>query len=229
MSIYTNVEWMKVDDHGATSGNGYVTHECLGRYKGRVQRRGYTTITTETSPAESAVIEFIQLPLSEYVTFDEVSYNATSEGGQITITGKTNAPRLGFELTVDQYSIGSLPTYFSIQPEGALTPTGNQDVSGQEFSGDPGATKEIAFTIVIEIDQNDTLDSRYCTLTATGSDGVTASANIIQSSGSSYIYLDEEGVTNKTIAFSAEGQSGGASSVDVEILSNDDWEVNVHS
>ena len=225
-----NNPWMSVDDHGATTGNGYLTHTCLGPYKGRVQRRGYTTVTVDDDSENppSAQIEFIQLPLAEYITFDQVSYAATAAGGQITITGKTNAPRLDFALTVDADGIGTLPTYFSIQPAGDITPTGNQAVSGQTFAGDPGATKEIAFTIVITIAANTTISSRYCTLTATGSTGVTGQTNIIQAAGSSYIYVDTTGTTSKTITFGANGQSNGSSSVDVNVLSNDDWEVSVH-
>ena len=157
-----------------------------------------------------------------------MSYAATAAGGQITITGRTNSPRLDFALTVDADGIGTLPTYFSIQPAGDITPTGNQTVIGQTFAGDPGATKEIAFTIVITIAANTTISSRYCTLTATGSTGVTGSTNIIQAAGESYIYVDTTGTTSKTITFGANGQSNGSSSVDVDVLSNDDWEVSVH-
>lgn len=218
---------MAVDDHGATVGNGYVTHTCQGAYKGRVQRTGYTTITTVETTPKTATVEFIQLPLSEYVTFDQVSYAATAAGGQITITGKTNAPRLDFALTVDADGIGTLPTYFSILVGGQTT--GNQAVSGQTFTNDPGATQEIAFTIVVTIAENTTISSRYCTLTATGSTGVTGSCNIIQAAGESYLWLDEEDQTSVTIQFDAAGQSGGSSSVDVDVLCNETWEVDVHS
>lgn len=217
---------MTVDDHGATTGNGYVTHTCQSNYKGRVQRTGYTTITTVETTPKTATVEFIQLPLSEYVTFDQVSYNATAAGGQITITGKTNAPRLDFALTTDANSIGTLPTYFSISFGGNTT--GNQAVSGQTFANDPGATQEIAFTIVVTIAANTTISSRYCTLTATGSQGVTGSCNIIQAACESYLWVDEEGTSSKIITFSSAGYSNGQASVDVDVLSNDNWEVNVH-
>lgn len=217
---------MTVDDHGATSGNGYVTHICQGVYKGRLQRTGYTTITTiETNP-KTATVEFIQLPKPEYVQFNQASYQATAAGGQITITGKTNSPRLDFALTVDADSIGTLPTYFSINFGGQTI--GNQSVSGQTFANDPGATQEIAFTIVVTIAANATMNSRYCTLMATGSQGVTGSCNIIQAAGDSYLWLDDEGTSSKIITFSAAGYSDGQASVDVDVLSNDNWEVNVH-
>lgn len=226
MSVYTDVSWMTVDDHGATTGNGYVTHTCQGEYKGRVQRTGYTTISTIETTPKTATVEFIQLAKPEYVEFDQPSYAATAAGGQITITGKTNSPRLDFALTVDADGIGTLPTYFSIVV-GSQT-TGNQAVSGQTFANDPGATQVIAFTIVITIAANDTISSRYCTLTATGSVGVTGQTNIIQAAGESYLWVDQTGTSSKTITFSAAGLSGGSSSVDVDVLCNETWEVDVH-
>lgn len=227
MSTYTNVPWMTVNDHNARSGNGYVTHTCEEAYKGRVQRQGYTTISTDEETPDSAIVNFIQLPKPEYIIFDQVSYNATAAGGQITITGRTNAPRLDFALTTDAKSIGSLPTYFSIQPDGDVSPTGNQAVSGQTFTGDPGATKEIAFTIVVTIAANTTINQRYCTLTATGSTGVTGSVNIIQAAAASFINLTSSHLDQVTITFDNKGMSGGSSSVDVDVFSNDDWNITV--
>ena len=220
MSVYTDVSWMTVDDHGATTGNGYVTHTCQGNYKGRVQRTGYTTITTVETTPKTATVEFIQLPMSEYVRFDQISYEATAAGGQITITGRTNSTSLAFSLT-DANSMGTLPATFSIVVGG--TTTGNQAVSGQTFANDPGATQEIAFTIVVTIAANSSISSRYCTLTATAAND-TASCNIIQAAGDSYIWVDEVGTSSTTITFGAEGSRGY---VDVEVYSNTSWEIEV--
>lgn len=217
--IYDDVDWMTVDDHDATTGNGYVTHVCQGGYKGRVQRRGHTTITTEDASPKTMEVDFVQLPLDEYVTFDQLSYAATKDGGNITITGKTNSPRLGFVLTDDADGICTLPQYFSIQPEGDLSPTTNQYVSGQVFDGDPGATKEIAFTIVVTISSNTDTNSRACRIVAIGSNDVTAETYVNQEEGESYIYVDTDGTTSKTISFAA----ANAQPVSVDVLSNDTW------
>jgi hypothetical protein len=215
---------MTVDDHGATTGNGYVTHTCQSEYKGREQRTGYTTISTIETTPKTATVEFIQLGKTEYVEFDSATYNATAAGGQITITGRTNSTSLAFALT-DANSMGTLPATFSIVVGG--TTTGNQAVSGQTFANDPGATQEIAFTIVVTIAANSSISSRYCTLTATAAND-TDSCNIIQAAGESYLWVDEENTTSKTITFSAAGLSGSSSSVDVDVLCNETWEVDVH-
>jgi hypothetical protein len=215
---------MTVDDHGATTGNGYVTHTCQSEYKGREQRTGYTTISTIETTPKTATVEFIQLGHEEYIQFDAPSYNAMAAAGNVIITGKTNAPRLDFALTVNQGSMGEVQEYFSI--DGGTTY--DQDSSGQVFVGDPGATGEISFTIIVEVAANSSTSSRYCTLTATGSQGVTKSCNIIQAAGESYLWVDEENTTSKTITFSASGLSGSSSSVDVDVLCNETWEVDVH-
>lgn len=226
MTTYTTVSWMTVDDHGATTGNGYVTHTCEGGYKGRVQRRGYTTITTSEATPKSVNVEFIQSAKSEYVAFDQKSYAVTKTGGTVTITGKTNAPRLGFVLTDDTDDICTLPTYFSILPEGASSPTTNQAVSGQEFTNDPGATKEIAFTIEVTIAANADTKQRACRIVAVGSDGIYDDTYVNQEEGESYVYVDAMNTTSKTVTFNAAGTSGGLGfSVDVEVLSNDHWDV----
>lgn len=223
MSTYTNVSWMTVDDHGATNGNGYVTHTCQGNYKGREQRVGYTTITTVETTPKTATVEFIQLGKNEYVEFDSYTYNADAEGDTVTITGRTNSTSLAFAITVDANSIGEVQEYFSIDGGSHY----NQNSSGQTFANDPGATGEITFTINIEIAANSSISSRYCTLTATAAND-SDSCNIIQAAGDSYLWVDTVNTTSKTITFSAAGQSGGSSSVDVDVLCNENWEVDVH-
>lgn len=174
--IYDNIGWVEVDDHDTTEGNGYATH-TIEPYKGRVQRNGYTTITKDET---TKYVEIIQLPMPEYVKFDQVVYSASSKGEQVAITGKTNAPRLAFSIENDSAGMATLPDYFDIQPDGDVSPTEEQDVSGQEFDEDPGASKEIAFEIVVTISANDAEDGRRCTLVAVGTEGVRAVADIVQ-------------------------------------------------
>lgn len=221
MSVYTDVSWMTVDDHDATTGNGYVTH-TPAPYTGRVQRSGYTTITTVSTPSDSAIVSFVQLPQAEYVRFDNATYQAGHNGGTVTLTGKTNAPRLDFALVNDGDGIATLPQYFSITV-GSQT-TGNQAVSGQTFANDPGASGEFSFSITIQIAANATMSQRYCMVRATGSTGVTGTATILQAATTSYINLGDEHESEVTLTFGAEGSRG---SVDVDVYSNDTWTIEV--
>lgn len=212
---------MTVDDHDVTTGNGYVSHTAAP-YTGRVQRSGYTTVTTVTSPSDSANIIFVQLPKTEFVSFDQASYSTGSTAGSVTLTGKTNSPRLDFAIFNDPSSIGTLPQYFSITVNG--TTTGNQAVSGQIIANDPGADAEFSFSITISIAANSTLSQRYCMVRATGSTGVTGTTTIIQGATTSYINLGDEHESSVTLTIAAAGSRG---TVDVDVYSNDSWTVTV--
>lgn len=215
--ITDNVDWMDVEDNGATTGNGYAQHECEGGYKGRAQREGYTEIVIEKETPKTRYANFIQLGHAEYVTFDQPSYSADEDGEVVTITGKTNAPRLSFAL-IEGKGFAELPATFSITPEGGEAVT-DQDVNGQVFVNDPGASAEIAFSISVTVAENTTIDTKQCTLVATGSDGVTGQTNIVQEGADNYIYVEEDGHTTASVSFPALPLS----SQDVNVLSNDDW------
>ena len=221
MSTYTNVPWMTVDDHGATTGNGYLTHTCAGGYKGRLDREGYTTVTTDTTPELTAKVRFVQLGNPEYLSFDGSGSGVASTGGSVTITGKTNSSSLAFALTTNQGTMASLASTFSITVDG--TTTSGQTSSGQTFVGDPGAENEIAFTILVSIAANTSMTTRRCVLTVTSASGLTDTYEMIQLGGESYINLTSSHLSSTTVTFSANGQSGGSTSVDVDINSNDDW------
>lgn len=238
MSEYTNVSWITVDDHDDTEGDGYVTH-TTSPFTGRVQRSGYTTITTASDPAESANIVFMQMPKKEYVSFDEVSYSVNATGGTVTITGKTNSPRLGFTKVRGaqnddshnyqesdppnlQPGMATLPQYFSITV-GSQT-IGNQAVSGQIFANDPGATAEFSFSITVTVDGNMGLSQRYCVIQATGTSGVTAAVSIIQAAGASYINVGENHSSEAVLTFNADGYRN---TIDVDVYSNDNWTIDV--
>ena len=214
---------MDVDDHGQTTGSGYVTHVCQGGYKGRVERRGHTTIATNDESPVEKIVEFLQLAEKEYVKFDEPSYSVDGNNDQITITGRTNSPRLAFMLQKAE-GMCELPEYFEITVDGQTT--SNLDPEGQEFQGDPGASGEIEFEIIITIDANDDVAERTCTIFAEGSKGVVATADIIQGAGASYVKFDGD-TTTKTVTFDAKGLSDGETDVDINIHSNDDWTIEV--
>lgn len=218
-------KWITIDDHEATTGNGYVTITCEGGYKGRVERTGHVTVTVlkQNNETDSEDKDFIQLPMPEYVAFDQARYDVTEAGGQVTITGKTNAPRLGFAISNDAKSICTLPNYFSIQPEGELSPTGNQDVEGQVFYGDPGASVEIVFSIVVTIAANETIAGRDCTIVATGSEGVSESTAIVQEAKESYIDVTNNHLATTEVVFGANTLCNGEKYVVVDVYSNDNW------
>jgi hypothetical protein len=221
--ITDNVDWMDVEDHGASTGNGYAPHTCDGGYKGREQREGYTTIVTDEDTPKTEYVNFIQLGRGEYVVFDEAQYAVVEEGQtDLYISGKTNSPSLAFSVNG---AFVELPTTFNIVVDGVETY--NQDTGGQVFADDPGATQEFAFNIEVDVSENTNLGQRSCILTATGSAGVTATTEIVQEGGLSYINVTDSHLATTTVTFDHNGESGGEKSVDVNVYSNDNWSVDL--
>lgn len=219
--ITDNVDWMDVEDHGASTGNGYAPHTCDGGYKGREQREGYTTIVTDEDTPKTEYVNFIQLGRGEYVVFDEAQYAVAKEvRNDLYISGKTNAPRLAFSVNG---AFVRLPATFNIVVGGVET--NNQDTGGQVFADDPGATQEFSFNIEVDVLENTTLGQRSCILTATGSTGVTATTEIVQEGGSSYINVTDSHLATTIVTFDHNGDSDGEKSVDVDVYSNDNWRV----
>ena len=58
---------------------------------------------------------------------------------------------------------------------------------------------------------------------------MTGTTNIIQAANDSYIDLTSSHLSSTTVTFGADGKSGGSTSVDVDVYSNDDWEVTVEA
>jgi hypothetical protein len=216
---------MTVDDHDDTTGEGFITHVCADTYNGRVERRGFTTITT-TDNAATARIEFVQLPRPLYIEFDQALYTIGADGGSVHITGRTNAASIAF--TSGEAS--SLPTYFSAETESGTQLT-NLNPSATTFADDPGKDEEIAFAIDIAVDSNSVLLSRSIPLTVavegTSQDSTSAQVQIVQSAGASYINLTSSHTSTATVVFAADGTIEGETSVDIDIYSNDNWTVTV--
>lgn len=220
--ITDNVDWMDVEDNGASTGNGYAAHTCEGGYKGRAQREGYTTIVTDEETPKTGYANFIQLAKPEYVVFDQVQYSVDEEGQtDLYISGKTNAPRLGFSVNG---TFVELPSTFNIVVGENPEITG-QDTDGQVFADDPGATQEFSFNIEVDVLENTTLGQRSCTLNAIGSEGVMDTTEIVQAGGSSHIDVTDSHLATTTVTFDHTGKSDGNDSVDVNVYSNDNWSI----
>lgn len=227
----TTPSWAQVDDHDATTGNGYVTVTCDGGYKGRTQRTCYATIQTTGQTQLSAVINIIQSAEVEYITFDHAIYTKSDSGDSLLITGKTNAPKLAFSITdMVGGTFVTLPTYFTLKRNGVTVYNNNAAVSGQVFSPDYGASEELTFEITVTVAANTTISSRSCRITATDSNNsVSGFADITQAAGSSYINLTSEHLQSTTVTFDADGlnEDDGESFANVGVNSNDNWNVSV--
>lgn len=186
------------------SGNGTIGNSS-NAHTGRVKREGIVTVTGSgvTTPATYKVI---QMPLAEFVSFDNgAEMSVAKDGGKVTITGKSNSTSLLFAWVGS--SDVNLPANY--------TAAGEVTVNGNAIEGDPGAVSQYEYNIEITLPANDDVDEVTRTLKVTANGGQSAQIAIKQSAGDAYLYVSPTEITIP--------QDGSA--VSVEVTSNTDWSV----
>lgn len=187
------------------SGNGQISNSA-NEHTGRVARQGTVTVQG-TGIEDPKTYSVIQTPKAEFVSFSNgAEMSADKEGGNLTISGKSNSEKLTFAFVGDSKDV-EIPA--SYKASGLTTD------NGVEISGDPGASAEYDFSIVLEIPENTTIDEVVRTLKVTSDGGQTSQIAIKQAAGDPYLTLDKEEITIP--------QAG--TSVAVNVSSNTTWTV----
>lgn len=202
------------------SGNSNETVNCTGtEHTGRVAR-SYAMTISATGPAPCTVTA-TQTPLAEFVTFASNTSSIGKEGGNLTITGRSNSTKLTF-------SLGDSPTLPITLPEN-YTANGVSTANGAAIKGDPGAVAAYDFSIVFSVPANTTISDRTATLNVADHGGTSAGAGqfhstvITQNAGDAYLYINKEDTTSASITL---GQKGGsANGASFNVLSNTDWTI----
>lgn len=186
-----------------TSGSGNGTVNVSGtKNTGRNSRSGILTYkATGVTDTEQTVT---QGGKAEYVTINNIS--APKTGGNVTITGKSNSSKLSFTLGAGDIVI-SLPATYTV---GGSTVNNNTAITG-----DPGATAEYEFSIVIAVPANATTAAKTRAIVVTADGGQTATSTISQPAGDPTLK-----VTPTTITLDADGTA-----VAVTVTSNTNWTV----
>jgi ABC-type Na+ efflux pump permease subunit len=140
----------------------------------------------------------------EYVSMGNVS--ASKEGGNVTITGKSNTLKLMFTLGTGSLEIELPATY---------TANGVQTSNGVAIAGDPGASAEYNFSIVIPVPENESVDALHRQVIATTNGGQSATSTITQTAGDPVMT-----VTPVAVSLDWEGNA-----VPSTVESNTEWEV----
>lgn len=191
------------------SGNGDKIVKVTGtNYEGRVQR----SITVQVATTGSEVVEQVvvnQKPVAEFVTIDETA-SVAKEGGKLTINGRSNSKILTFSLPVEGATLElTIPATYTANGDATA-------VSGEEITGDPGATGAYEFSIEFDgIPANETVGALTTTLTVTTENSQSDSCVITQNEGDPTLAVD----TN-TITLEADG-----SEQQLQITSNTDWTI----
>ena len=140
-------------------------------HTGRLKRT--TTVTAVVSGIDSArSYSVTQKSIQEFITIDKASFNVTAAGSVITITGKSNSPKIRYSLGSGNSIPISLPANY--------TANGTLTANGTAIPNDPGAKSEFPFSISITVPKN-TVGERIGKITLIGSsDSITQTVSITQ-------------------------------------------------
>lgn len=194
--------WLNVSPLSG-SGNGSVSVGTQEALTGRVSRN--TNITFRAGGTSDRPVSVTQSGKPEFVTI-QATATAVKAGGNVTISGKSNSKKLTFSLGTGDLVI-ELPSNFTA----ASASTAN----GANITGDPGASMEFDFSIIVAVGENETVDSFSKQIIVTDEGGHTATCNLTQAAGDAYLT-----VIPTSIELTWEGT---AQNVTVE--SNTSWEV----
>lgn len=189
------------------SGNGSIANSSNAAHTGRVARTGTVTVTAVGVDAP-VTYKVTQSPKAEFVSFDNGAEMAVSkEGGEVTVSGKSNASKLTFSWATKARVAGDVDIPTTYQANGVTTD------NGVEITGDPGATAEFPFSVTLNFPLNDTIKEIVKNLVATTTGSISAQIALKQAAGDAYLRVNPIEIT-----LTAEGTP-----VNVNIESNTSW------
>lgn len=183
------------------SGNATVNVSSNAPHTGRNVRTTVLTITAANVSEKTVAVT--QQGKPAYVDAQE---SATAEkGGQnVTISGKSNAAKLTFSLGTGTLNV-TLPSQY--------TAGGVKTNNGNAISGDPGASAEYDFSIVITVPANTGTSTLTRQIIVTDENGKTDTCLLTQTAGDATLTVSK---TSIELAYTGEA-------VSFDITSNTSW------
>ena len=183
------------------SGNATVNVSSSAAHTGRNVRTTVLTITAASVAAKT--VNVTQQGKPAYV--DAIDNAAAEKGGQnVTISGKSNAAKLTFSLGTGDLEI-TLPSQY--------TAGGVKTNNGTAISGDPGASAEYDFSIVITVPVNATIGELSRQIVVSDGDGNTDTCLLTQTAGDAMLVVSKTAIE---LAYTGEA-------VSFDITSNTSW------
>lgn len=194
--------WVKVNP-GSGSGNATVNVSSSAVHTGRNVRSTVLTITAANVEAKTVSVTQQGKP-----AFVDAQDNATAaKGGQtVTISGKANSAKLTFSLGTGNLEV-SLPSNY--MAGGVSTANGNA------ISGDPGASAEYDFSIVINVPENTSVGELTRQIIVTDENGKTDTCLLAQTAGDATLTVSKTAIE---LAYTGEA-------VSFEVMSNTSWAI----
>lgn len=186
------------------SGNKTVNVSSDGEHTGREARS--TTLTITAANVTPVNVTVNQAGKPAYVQNNSDTASAAKEGQNVTISGTANSKQLTFTLGTGDLSI-SLPSTYTAA---SLSTT-----NGAEISGDPGATQEYNWSIVITVAANSGVTELSRQIIVTDEGGNTDTCVLTQAAGSATLTVNK---TTIELDYQGTAQS-------FEVISNTSWTI----
>lgn len=187
------------------SGNKTVNVSSSAEHTGRNARSTILTITAAN--VDPKTVNVTQQGKPEFTNNNSDTATAGKAGQNVTISGISNSKKLTFSLGTGDLAI-SLPAKY--------TAGGVETNNGSEITGDPGATAQYNWSIVITVAENTTINSMSKQIIVTDEGGNTDTCVLTQAAGDAYLTVSKTAIELT--------YQGTAVSFDVE--SNTSWTIN---
>ena len=190
--------WVVVNPSSG-SGNKTVNVSSSSEHTGRNARN--TTLTITAANVEAKTVTVNQQGKPAYV---ESQDGATAQkGGQnVTISGKANSAKLTFSLGTGNLNVTLPNTY---------TAGGVSTSNGVEIVGDPGATAEYDWSIVLIVPENTTISELTKQIIVTDEGGNSDTCLLTQAAGNAYLTVSKTSIDltyqGTAVSFSVESNT----------------------
>lgn len=172
--------------------NGVVVSPSTGsgdttlQVKAETANRGNRVVQLASFEVEGAGVatkkQFVasHLPADEFIEFDNNNPAVDKGGGTITLTGKSNSPKITFSKGTGSIIKADIAAI-------KFTVNGATATSGTNISGDPGAKAKYSFRLTLAAAANETIESRTQQIIAKADGGQKATVTLNQTAGDPFI------------------------------------------
>ena len=174
--------WVVVNPSSG-SGNKTINVSSRAEHSGRNSRSTVLTITAAN--VEAKTVNVTQQGKPEFTNNNSDTATAAKGGQNVTISGVSNSKKLTFSLGTGDLNI-TLPTTY--------TAGGVSTDNGSNITGDPGATAQYNWSIVINVAENTTISSMSRQIVVTDEGGNTDTCVLAQASGDAYLTVSKSAI-----------------------------------
>lgn len=191
------------------SGKGNATLSNTGTlHTGRIQRSTVVTaVVVDMDEGKSYTVN--QKPSEEFLTLDQTTFSIGELGGTITITGKSNSPKLTFALGANSGIPMTIPTKYTVNSL--------ENANGANITGDPGAKAQFTFSAVITVPRNYGAE-RTGTVVVTGSNTTVSGIATVTQAIATFTITYSKGDYINTIAKTSETVQYGKAATNTATL-----------